>query len=264
MVRLQTGGLVREYPDIADPFFVRIFPMIQPYTLTASDLESPWATYQAVQYVVKNKIPGDIVECGVWRGGTMLLIAMTLVHLGDTSRKLYLYDTFAGMPAPEEIDKFRFTGEPALLAWERHQERGIRWGYGGSVDDVRRLMQFSLYPEDNLVFVEGMVEETLPGNMPETVSLLRLDTDLHRSTYHELSHLYPILSPGGILIIDDYGEFEGAHEATDRYVAENELVWFLGRINESARLVVKPGPVLKPQPVGRDEVTVSLPVLSTT
>ena len=76
--------------------------------------------------------------------------------------------------------------------------------------------------------------------MAEQLSLLRLDTDFYKSTYHELKHLYPTLSSGGILIIDDYGYFQGARMATDQYIDENKLRIFLTRIDNSVRLVVKP------------------------
>jgi hypothetical protein len=96
------------------------------------------------------------------------------------------------------------------------------------------------YPKDRFVFVEGLVEDTLPAQRPEAISLLRLDTDLHRSTLHELVHLYPLLTVGGILMIDDYGAFQGARLATDQYIEENQLKLFLSRIDVSVRLAVKP------------------------
>jgi O-methyltransferase len=201
--------------------------------------ETAWALYDAIIYIVINNIPGDIVECGVWSGGSMLLAAHTLMHFSDTSRRIYLYDTFAGMPKPEAVDA-RWDGMPALPTWERSQESGRRWCYGGSQDHVRQVMSSSGYPDDKLVFVEGKVEDTLPAFRPEAISLLRLDTDLYSSTFHELVHLYPALSGGGVLIIDDYGAFQGARLATDKYIGENRLPLLLSRINSSVRLAIKP------------------------
>ena len=164
-----------EYLDISDPFFAGLIQKCRPHTRTLSyGAEAAWALYEAIIYIVCNDIPGDIVECGVWSGGSMLLAAHTLMHLGDTSRCIYLYDTFAGLPKPEAVD-VRWDGVPALPTWEQHQRSGGRWCYGGSLKHVRRVMQSSGYPEDKLVFVEGMVEETLPGRRPESISLLRLD-----------------------------------------------------------------------------------------
>jgi hypothetical protein len=236
----QKGKL--EYPDISDPFFADIAQKAKPHTLTfGSGVEAPWALYRSIEYIVRNRIAGDIVECGVWSGGSMLLAAHALMHFGDTSRRIYLYDTFAGMPKPDTIDT-RWDGVPALPTWEHHQRNGRHWCYGGTQDHVRRVVSSSGYPEDKLVFVEGKVEDTLPARRPEQISLLRLDTDLYSSTYHELVHLYPLLAVGGILIIDDYGAFQGAKLATDQFIEENNLPIFLSRIDVSVRLAVKPPP----------------------
>jgi O-methyltransferase len=240
MLKAEVGGSVVTYNDIDDPYFNSIFPLIKPHTITSSNGPVPlWALYNSIEYIVKNNIPGDIAECGVWNGGSMLLAAMALIHFGDTSRTIYLYDTFAGMPKPEDVDK-RWDGVPALPTWQSFQDAGRQWGYGGTVDMVREVMRNSGYPEDKLVFVEGMVEDTIPGQAAEQLSLLRLDTDLYKSTYHELVHLYPRLSSGGILIIDDYGTFQGSRKATDQYIAENNLKVFLNRVDDGVRLVVKP------------------------
>jgi hypothetical protein len=240
MLVLDTAKGKLEYPDISDAFFAGVAGKVTPHTRTfGSGVEAPWALYQSIEYIVRNRIPGDIVECGVWSGGSMLLAAHALLHFGDTSRKIFLYDTFAGMPKPEAVDA-RWDGVPALPTWEHHQRNGGSWCFGGAQHHVRRVVTSSGYPEDNFVFVEGMVEDTLPAIAPETISLLRLDTDLYRSTYHELVHLYPLLSPGGILIIDDYGAFQGAKLATDQYIEENQLPLFLSRIDVSVRLAVKP------------------------
>ena len=240
MLVVETEKGERDYPDISDPFFTEIATQVRPHTLTFnSGAEGPWALYQSIEDIVRNKIPGDIVECGVWSGGSVLLAALALKHFGDTSRRIYLYDTFAGMPKPDPIDA-RWDGLPALPTWERFQRDGRSWCFGGTQDYVRAVVSKSGYPEDKFVFVEGQVEHTLPATRPDHISLLRLDTDLYSSTYHELVHLYPPLTPGGILIIDDYGAFRGARLATDQFIAENNLPLFLSRIDVSVRLAVKP------------------------
>lgn len=242
MLVLDTDKGSLEYPDISDPFFAEVARKVIPHTRTfGAGVEAPWALYQSIEYIVRAGIPGAIVECGVWSGGSMLLAAYALQHFGDVSRQIYLYDTFAGMPKPEPIDA-RWDGMPALPTWEHHQRNGGNWCFGGPRHHVSRVVNSSGYPADNFVFVEGMVEDTVPAIAPETISLLRLDTDLYRSTWHELVHLYPLLSPGGILIIDDYGAFLGAKLATDQYIAENRLPLFLTRIDSSVRLAVKPTP----------------------
>jgi O-methyltransferase len=240
MLVLETDKGELEYPDISDPFFADIAGKARPHTRTfGAGVEAPWALYRSIEYVVRNQIPGDIVECGVWSGGSMLLAAHALLHFGDTSRRIWLYDTFAGNPRPDAIDA-RWDGVPALPTWEHHNQTGGSWCFGGTQSHVRQVVTSSGYPEDKFVFVEGMVEDTLPATRPDAISVLRLDTDLYRSTRHELVHLYPRLSVGGILIIDDYGAFLGAKVATDQFIEENKLPLFLSRIDSSVRLAVKP------------------------
>jgi O-methyltransferase len=242
LLKFDTGSSVIDYPDISDPFFISLIGKVIRHTLTfGGGVEAPLALYQSIEYIVRNRIPGDIVECGVWSGGSMLLAAHALMHFGDTSRRIYLYDTFAGMPRPDAVDT-NWEGIPALPTWQHCQQSGRNWCFGGAEDHVREVVYSSGYPEDNFVFVRGKVEDTLPATRPETIGLLRLDTDFYSSTYHELVHLYPRLSVAGILIIDDYGAFQGARMATDQYIAENRLPLFLSRINMAVRLAVKPQP----------------------
>jgi len=227
--------IIAEDPD--DLYFQKIIDQFAPYTMTVlRGIEPSYSLYKAVQYVVKNKIPGDFVECGVWRGGSVILIALALAHFGDTDRKIFLYDTFTGMTKPDEKD-VDWDGLNLQKKWEKDQN--TKWGYGGNLEEVRNNVYASNYPKDNFVFVEGPVEQSLPETKPENCALLRLDTDWYASTYHELVHLYPILSSGGILIIDDYGWCRGARTATNQYIKENKLNLFLSRIDESVRLAVK-------------------------
>lgn len=240
MLTFTAGEKTLEYFDISDPFFADVIETVRQRTLTlTSGVEAAWALYQSIGYLVRNDIPGDIVECGVWQGGSMLLAAYSLMHFGDTSRRIWLYDTFNGMAKPGELD-MRCDGVPALPTWQEFERNGRKWGFGGSQEHVRNVVFSSGYPCENFVFVEGMVEDTLPATRPDAIGLLRLDTDLYSSTYAELAHLYPLLSTGGVLIIDDYGWLLGAQIATDQYIAERKLPLFLTRINESVRLVVKP------------------------
>jgi hypothetical protein len=227
----------KTYPEIDDPEFFRIARLVGKHTI--SDVLAQWALYKSIAYVVKNNIPGDIMECGVWSGGSILLAAYALLHFGDTSRRLYLYDTFEGMPKPAEIDVDN-VGNAALIAWASFASQGQLWGFGGTEQMVRDVVFTAGYPQDQFVFVKGMVEDTIPGVLPECISILRLDTDFYSSTYHELIHAYPLLSSGGVLIIDDYGYFLGSRVATDKYVAENQLPLLLNRINASVHLAVKP------------------------
>jgi len=229
-------NIEKEYPEIDDEYFFKIVRIISKHTLT--DLPAQWALYKAIEYIVRNKIPGDIVECGVWNGGSILLAAYALIHFGDTSRRLYLYDTFEGMPKPDLVD-VNYNGDLALAAWHEFRCQGQIWGFGGTMAMVWDVVRIAGYPPEHILFVKGMVEDTLPSTLPECISILRLDTDLYSSTYHEFVHAYPILSRGGILIVDDYGSFMGSRKATDQYISENALPLFLTRINHGAYLAVK-------------------------
>lgn len=188
--------------------------------------EAAISLIRSVQYIIRRGLPGALVECEVWYGGSIEIMIRTLQHLG-TEREIYLYDTFSGMPKPEAVDDP--TGE-LLRLW--------RSGDWMSVDEgtvTARLAPLG-YPMHLLRLVKGKVEETLPAIRPEKVALLRLDTDFYSSTRHELIHLYPLLVSGGALIIDDYGAMPGCRKAVDEYSAGQ---WLLGRVDAHVRLMVK-------------------------
>ena len=195
---------------------------------------------QAIQYVVSAQVPGAIVECGVWRGGSMMVAARTLVGLGCGDRDLYLYDTFAGMPAPTDRDR-SFRGEDArhLFAQQVQQSGGSDWCFSG-LEEVQRNLASTGYSPERLHFVEGRVEDTIPARVPERIALLRLDTDWYESTRHEFEHLYPRLVPGGVLILDDYGHWQGARQATDEYFQALGVRPLLTCLGYTGRIAIKP------------------------
>jgi hypothetical protein len=215
-----------------EPDFVGIYQRCSPYTMTT--IERMYALYQGTRYVVENQVPGDIVECGVWRGGSAMLAAMTLERLGDRERRLHLFDTYEGMTRPTEQD-----GEEAITEWARFQEEDVnRWCYA-SLEEVEDNMLATGIARERLELVAGRVEDTLPAAAPERIALLRLDTDWYKSTYHELVHLFPRLSPQGVLILDDYGRWQGARQAVDRYFQEAGERMLLNRIDHSGRIGVR-------------------------
>jgi O-methyltransferase len=198
---------------------------------------------RAVEYVVRNNIPGALVECGVFMGGNIEVMIRVLQSMQVDDRDIYLYDTFAGMPQPDARDD-EGLGGAMKISWEAHRTdadgtSGSDW-MRATVETVRQRIEPLGYPAQRLHFVKGMVEDTIPGVAPETIAILRLDTDFYSSTKHELKHLYPRLAPGGILIIDDYGAIPGARLAADEYASENHLGWFLHRVDPHVRLMVKP------------------------
>ena len=226
------------YADIQDKTFWNFYEKCQPYTMTS--VERMFALYQATNYVIDQNIKGDFVECGVWRGGSSLMVAQVLQHRGLSDRHLYLYDTFEGMsePTAEDVD---FRGQKADQMLEQTQDKKETsvWCLA-NLDDVKLTMSNSKFPSENIHYVEGKVEDTIPVTVPVgPIALLRLDTDWYTSTKHELIHLYPSLSPDGVLIIDDYGHWEGCRKAVDEYFAEQKQTIFLQRIDYTGRLAIK-------------------------
>lgn len=197
------------------------------------------ALIQAVRYIVANDIPGDFVECGVYLGGSMMTVAHTLQMENVTNRDLYLFDTFEGMPKPQERD-IDFKGESALSNFEEKKitDKSSKW-VNASLDKVKEAMSTTGYPMERVHFVKGMVEDTVPAHSPESIAMLRLDTDWYSSTKHEMTHLYPLVNPRGIVVIDDYGHFKGAREAVDEYFEARGEHPFLHRIDYTGRMIVK-------------------------
>jgi predicted O-methyltransferase YrrM len=107
------------------------------------------------------------------------------------------------------------------------------------MEDVAEALRTTGYDQRRVHLIKGKVEDTVPGAAPETIALLRLDTDWYESTRHELEHLFPRLSPGGVIIIDDYGHWQGARRATDEYLQQNRIRLLLNRIDYTARIGVK-------------------------
>ena len=219
-----------------EPEFRALYEQCREYTMTS--WERLYALYKSVQYLVENKIPGDIVECGVWRGGSMKLSAHVLLALGVTDRNLFLYDTFEGMTEPDPEVDVDASGNKAANDWLEVQRRGVKWSYA-PLEEVRDVIAGSGYPMDKVVFVKGPVEDTIPATVPDRISLLRLDTDWYSSTKHEIEHLYPRLSTHGVLLLDDYGHYQGARRAIDEYFDRAGKRPFLTRIDYSCRAAIK-------------------------
>ena len=204
-------------------------------TMTSS--EKLFGLISAVRYVVTHNVSGGIVECGVWRGGSMQAVARTLLETGTVDRDLYLFDTFEGMPPPTEVDR-RFDGRSAAVMLAESKPTAPVWA-AASLEDVEAGMAEVGYPADRIHYVKGRVEDTVPREAPERIAILRLDTDWYESTRHELEHLYPRLASGGVLIIDDYGWWQGSRQAVDEFLQETGERLLLLRLDRG-RIAVKP------------------------
>ncbi len=209
---------------------------------TMTSPERILAFCDSAEYVSKHNISGDIVECGVWKGGSTAAAARTLLNLNHSNRTLWLYDTYDGMSAPSENDvDLRGQSADELLANDTasSSEAPDSIWCRCSLETVKRTMAQTGYPEENIRYVKGKVEDTLPEVSPEQISILRLDTDWYESTLCELDVLFPKLAVGGVLIIDDYGHWQGCRRAVDEYFAQHGIKMFLQRIDYTGRIGIK-------------------------
>jgi hypothetical protein len=211
---------------------------VKKYTMTSD--ERLVTLSRAIDYIEENNIDGDIIECGVWKGGSMMLAALKLIELKNTRRKLFLFDTFEGMTEPLEIDKLATEGKTAKAFLEQQEigDDNNIWCIS-SLEEVKENFESIPYPKNNIYFIKGKVEETLPYKGIKKIAVLRLDTDWYESTKHELETLFDKLEKGGVLIIDDYGHWTGAKQAVDEFIKKNEIKIFLNRIDYTGRLGIK-------------------------
>jgi O-methyltransferase len=240
-VRIETATAaasgLRPVPDDFTEQETASYRAVEQYTMTTP--ERVQAVLAATRYVVESGLPGAFVECGVWRGGSMMAVARTLLELGAGDRQLYLFDTFTGMTEPTAEDVMRVGGVAAKDLLAEHDRESRLWAVA-SLQDVQANMGTVGYEESRIQYVEGPVEDTIPAHAPERIAMLRLDTDWYQSTKHELAHLYDRLVPGGILILDDYGHWSGARQAVDEFLAEHGLTLLLHRIDVTGRIAQKP------------------------
>ena len=229
---------VNDYPLIpaeATSFQKELISTAMNYSVT--NWTRMWALTQAFEYVNSNEIPGDFVECGVWKGGNLILLS-SLQEMVNTKRRIIGFDTFSGMTTPSDYDSdFRGVHASELLSKEPKIDGGQSIHAFASLKIVKQnLREHSC---SNIELVKGDVLHTLNDvqNLPNSIAILRLDTDWYESTKKELDVLYPLLSPGGVLLIDDYGHFEGARKAVDEYF-KDEKVW-MHYIDYSCRLIIK-------------------------
>jgi O-methyltransferase len=182
--------------------------------------------YRALRYVVSHDIPGDVVECGSARGGSAALMALTLRRLG-ARRKLWLFDTFEGLPAPTSQDPdFEladlFTGTCV-----------------GTLGEVRALFN-RLNVADDVALVKGLFQETLPATPIARIAVLHIDGDWYESVKVCLDCLYDKVVAGGVIQLDDYGYWKGARKAVDEFLEQRGIQAPLQRLDYSGRYLVKP------------------------
>ena len=221
--------------------YQQIWEFVQSATMTSR--ERIVALCDAAHYIVDSEIPGDVVECGVWKGGSMMAAAKALIDSGRTDRRLWLFDTFSGMNSPTGKDVDYLGKAAAELLQEHDPEQSDSVWCRAAIEEVHQNIESTGYPMSRAKFIAGEVESTLAieKNRPQQIAILRLDTDWYESTKVALEQLYPRLQPGGVLIIDDYGHWQGCRDAVDEYFARCDEKLFFNRIDYTGRLAIKPG-----------------------
>jgi O-methyltransferase len=227
-VQVQPTELRAVTPEDAE-----VVELCKPYSLASK--ERILAVRHAADYIVRAQVPGAFVECGVYRGGCSMAAAYTFLRLGRTDIEMYLFDTFMGMPPAGLQDVHAENGS---LATSMFPANGGAWD-AASYDEVAANMARTGYPLGKIHQVKGMVEDTIPIQAPECIAILRLDTDWYASTRHEMEHLFPRLSHGGVLIIDDYGHWAGSRQAVDEYFKAHSVHMLLGRTDYTGRMGIK-------------------------
>lgn len=194
--------------------------------------------WDSCQQVLQQNVPGAFVECGVWKGGSSGIMALALKNAGQ-ERPLHLFDSFEGLPEPTAMD-----GEQAA-AYSGGRNQGklatVNQCRAG-LDVVRHLILDKIkMPEKLAHFHVGWFQNTVPVDAGKlgSIALLRLDGDWYDSTMVCLEHLYPLLSPGGVIIMDDYWAWEGCRKATDEYRHQNHIHSPIERIDGDAGFWVK-------------------------
>lgn len=237
IVRYPRVAAVEKYPADFSAESIEICEKVKCYTMTSPERVD--SLIHAVRYVVENGVEGAFVECGVWKGGSTMAMIFALQRMRAESRQIFMYDTYSGMSAPGDVDRSVW-GEVAhtTFANSKISEDVSAWCLSPK-EEVTQNVCGTGYDPEYLHFIEGRVEETIPGTLPNKIALLRLDTDWYESTRHELIHLFPLLEPSGVLIVDDYGHWEGARKAVDEYFAENDIKILLHRIDYTGRIGLK-------------------------
>ena len=183
-----------------------------------------------LEFIINNKIDGDIIECGVFKGANCKFICTFLKENSFENKNIYLYDTFEGMPVASSEDinintKKNYNSYISNISKTSSLSNFYRYE---NLDNVEKNILSTNYDHNKIFFIKGLVEETIPKKIPEKISLLILDTDYYKSTKHELHHLYPLVVSGGVLIIDDYGTWAGVKKAVDEYFKnKNDFRYFI-------------------------------------
>ncbi len=210
-----------------------IYRKVKDYTMT-SDVRIK-TLLDAVKHLTEKNIQGDFVECGVWKGGSIMAMIYKLLELNILDRKIWAFDTYEGMTEPGD-DDIDFQNKTAK---ELMDQKIANILCISAYEETTTNILNTGYPHNMIQFVKGRVEETIPRSNVEQIALLRLDTDWYESTMAELNYFYPKLVKGGILIIDDYGHWKGCKKAVDEYFHKINEPIHLDEIDYTGRVFYK-------------------------
>ena len=234
---IKLGDYQAQYPELNKgelDFLKSIFAE----SITMTSLESLATLALACKYVVKNGITGDFVEAGVWRGGSSIVAKKFLTG----ERSFYLFDTYAGMTKPTIHDyRVGASSNTSTVEHWKNQSKSTHneWVFASLEEVQKNFRSFNLL-DNSVNFIEGNVIETLIDlKVPAKIAILRLDTDFYDSTLMELQVLWPRLVSGGILILDDYGHWDGARRAVDEYFEKETDVLMVPIAGGGGRIVIK-------------------------
>jgi hypothetical protein len=217
---------------------IKLMNMCSKYSMTGYD--RLFFLIKAINYVRLNNVSGDFVECGVWKGGNLILF-QKMISKFNLKKKIYAFDTFEGMTQPLEIDRMLNNGPWAkdLMIQELKDKNKTNIHCYSPLNEVMNNFKKNTLNKKNLICIKGPVERTLVinNNLPKKISILRLDTDFYESTKIELEVLFPLLENNGILIIDDYGCWQGAKKAVDEYFLNKKFTMF--KIDITGRFIIK-------------------------
>lgn len=208
--------------------------------------------YQQVAYCEKNNIPGSFVECGVWKGGAMGLMALANLRIGIERRHLHLFDAFQEICEPDaSVDGERAVREVREFTKKSGHDEGKllpltgiydSFGGAGTLEENKKLLEKIIgYPMEKIHYHVGWFQNTLPNDHEkiDQIAILRLDGDWYASTKVCLEHLFDKVVIGGVVIIDDYGTYEGCRRAFDEFVTSRNIQLFLGTVDRDCRFFVK-------------------------
>ena len=221
---------LRTYVDLSSPAAaveswhkLRLLRQVGPYTVVSrSKLNLLWNLARELD---RRAIPGAVVECGVFRGGS----AAVLGRASSAARLLYLFDSFQGLPKPGDKD-----GAQAAA--------GFHEGWcQGDADEVRALLVRLGVSDERIRIVSGWFADTLPGAGTGTIALLHIDADWYDPVRFCLNTLYDRVSPGGYVVLDDYGRWEGCTRAADEFLAGRGLMSLLPNSGPLPHYFRKPG-----------------------